>query len=61
MPSTLARDVGLLIGSLVYSNGQIKKNDDIDYKPRFTIESITPFEMFPQTKHIETLCVLKKA
>lgn len=58
MPSTLARDVGLLIGSLYIENGEIKKSDG--FLPRYKIEKIKPFDMFPQTKHIETLCVLTR-
>lgn len=57
-PSTLARDVGLLVGSLEYSEGQIKKA--ADYTPRYDIKEIKPFDMFAQTKHIETLVCLSK-
>ncbi|MBQ9513610.1 MAG: 23S rRNA (uracil(1939)-C(5))-methyltransferase RlmD [Clostridia bacterium] len=58
MPSTLARDVGLLTGNLIFTKEGIKKSE----KPSFNykIRSITPFDMFPQTKHVETLCVLTK-
>ncbi len=56
MPSTLARDVGLLIGSLCVENGEIKKS--ANFTPRFNVEFIKPFDMFPHTKHIETICVL---
>lgn len=58
LPSTLARDVGLLIGSLAEINGEIKKIDD--YKPRYKISYIRPFDMFAQTKHVETLVVLQR-
>ena len=58
MPSTLARDVGLFTGNLEFTENGVKKaeNPKLIYK----IQSITPFDMFPQTKHIETLCVLEK-
>ncbi len=62
-PSTLARDLGLLCGSLKEVDGQILKNPD--YKESglngyYSILSVTPFDMFPQTKHVETLVVLSR-
>ncbi len=42
-PSTLARDLNILLA--------IKK---------YNIKSIEPFDMFPQTKHVETLAILTK-
>ena len=55
MPSTLARDVGLLCGTLTFGEkGIIKSDGNGVYK----IKTIIPFDMFPQTKHVETLCVL---
>lgn len=58
MPSTLARDVGLLTGSLVLKDGQIIKsnNKNMDYK----VIKVTPFDLFPHTRHVETICVLSK-
>lgn len=58
MPQTLARDVGLLTGSLFVENNEIVRSKE--YKGRYRIEKIIPFEMFPNTKHVETLCVLEK-
>ena len=59
MPSTLARDIGLLVGSLEERNGEIVKVENP--KLRYDIEFVRPFDMFPQTKHIETLvCLTKK-
>lgn len=57
-PSTLARDLGLLCGSLVEKDGELTKTDHpvSDYK----ITKIIPFDMFPQTKHVETLVCLSK-
>lgn len=57
-PATLARDLGLLTGSLIEKDGALVKCESpvSDYE----IESITPFDMFPQTKHVETLAVLKR-
>lgn len=57
-PSTLARDVGLLVGTLVEQDGQIIKAENP--KHRYSIEKVIPFEMFPQTKHVETLVCLNK-
>ena len=57
MPSTLARDVGLLCGTLKREeNGVIVKSEPTDKD--YVVESVTPFDMFPATRHIETLCVL---
>ncbi len=57
MPSTLARDVGLICGSLEYVDGEIKK---VDKPLRYSVEFVRPFDMFPQTKHVETLVCLNK-
>ncbi|MBO4594818.1 MAG: class I SAM-dependent RNA methyltransferase, partial [Clostridia bacterium] len=57
MPSTLARDVGLITGSLVYDGKNLVfGNGDGNYK----IEKVIPFDMFPNTKHVETVCVLAR-
>ena len=58
MPSTLARDIGLLVGTLEEKNGEIVKVNNPTL--RYDIEFVRPFDMFPQTKHIETLVVLTK-
>jgi len=56
-PATLARDLGILTGSLVETEtGELVKaqSPEGDYR----IEMIQPFDMFPQTKHVETLVTL---
>ena len=67
-PSTLARDLGILSGRLIEkegSNGELIKNPAYEglgeketlagyYEPSF----IQPYDMFPQTKHVETLVQL---
>lgn len=54
-PATLARDLGLLCGALEERDGElVKRPADGVYE----IKSITPFDMFPQTGHVETLVVL---
>ena len=58
-PATLARDLGLLAGTLAEVDGALVKTTPTE-NAAYTIESITPFDMFPQTKHVETLVVLSK-
>lgn len=55
-PATLARDLGLLLGTLTeHGNALIKCGSPVsDYE----IQSITPYDMFPQSKWCETVCVL---
>ena len=55
-PSTLARDAGLLVGSLEFGEGGVKRA--AEYFPRYEITLVKPFDMFAQTKHVETLVVL---
>lgn len=56
-PATLARDLGVLTGTLCENErGELVKsgNANGDYE----IAYLQPFDMFPQTKHVETLVVL---
>ncbi len=58
-PSTLARDVGLLVGSLKVVDGEIKRSED--YSPRYSVASVRPFDMFANTKHVESVvCLTRK-
>jgi 23S rRNA (uracil1939-C5)-methyltransferase len=57
-PSTLARDVGLLVGTLAVVDGEIKRVENP--KLNYDISYVKPFDMFAQTKHIETLVCLKR-
>ena len=60
-PATLARDLGLLCGTLTEVDGQLVKSRDYaaaSADSAYKIQSITPFDMFPQTKHVETLVLL---
>lgn len=58
-PSTLARDVGLLVGTLEYIDEEIKRAENP--VERFDIDLVRPFDMFAQTKHVETLvCLTRK-
>ncbi len=58
-PATLARDVGLLVGSLYYDGKEIKKVED--YTQKYEISYARPYDMFSQTKHVETVvCLTRK-
>ena len=67
-PATLARDLGVLTGRLVETeNGELVKNPDYEGKAEdevlsgyYAIEKIQPYDMFPQTKHVETLVQLSQ-
>ncbi len=54
-PQTLARDVGLLTGSLKRNGEKLEKSDEGGL---YELKSVRPYDMFPQTKHIETLVCL---
>ena len=58
-PATLARDLGILCGTLTERDGALVKAETPVSAP-YEIVSITPFDMFPQTKHVETLVVLRR-
>lgn len=54
-PATLARDLGILTGSLQEENGQLVRSfGDGPYR----IDYLRPYDMFPQTKHVETIVLL---
>ena len=58
-PSTLARDLGILTGTLVETEkGELIKAEG---GGAYAVERITPFDMFPQTKHVECVVLLTKA
>ena len=55
-PQTLARDIGILLGK-IDENGKIIKESTSKYE----ISYIQPYDMFPQTKHVETVvCLTRK-
>lgn len=57
-PATLARDLGLLTGALVRDEkGNLVKSPAPEGK--YEVLSVQPFDMFPQTKHVETLVTLR--
>ena len=57
-PATLARDIGILTGALVDRDGALVKAERPagDYR----LITVEPFDMFPQTKHVETLVMLER-
>lgn len=57
-PATLARDLGILTGSLVDENGALVKAPSPAGK--YAVTCVEPFDMFPQTKHVETLVMLER-
>ncbi len=66
-PATLARDLGVLTGSLIEREGELVKNPEFAKLAEgkalggyYAVESIQPYDMFPQTKHVETLVVLRR-
>jgi hypothetical protein len=56
--------LGVLTGSLIENeNGELVKNPaytEEGVSGYYTIEKIQPYDMFPQTKHVETLVVLSQ-
>lgn len=59
-PQTLSRDLGLLSETLVREDGELKKAPENGELSKYKIEYVKPFDMFPQTRHVETLVVLSK-
>ena len=57
-PQTLARDVGLLTDTLKREGGELIKNGEPN--PIYELISVKPYDMFPQTKHVETLVQLSQ-
>ena len=57
-PQTLARDLGILTDNLVFVSNELKKNETPN--PKYVVSKIQPYDMFPQTKHVETLVCLEK-
>ncbi len=57
-PATLARDLGILLGTVEEVDGKLMKT--VKNKSDYVINSVTPYDMFPQTKWCETLVVLSR-
>ena len=56
-PQTLARDLGILCGTLYYDGNELKKS--LEISGVYKITKVQPYDMFPQTKHVETLVSLE--
>ena len=67
-PATLARDLGILTGKLIENaEGELVKNPAYEgvaegeiLQGYYEVEKIQPYDMFPQTKHVETLVTLQR-
>lgn len=64
-PATLARDLGILTGRLIEKEGELVKNPAYEGVSEtlagyYEITKIQPYDMFPQTKHVETLVCLSR-
>ncbi len=66
-PATLARDLGILTGRLVEKDGELVKNPALENLKEgeelagyYRIEKVQPYDMFPQTKHVECIALLCK-
>ena len=67
-PATLARDLGILSGRLIEKDGELVKNPAYEglnagetLPGYYELVEIQPYDMFPQTKHVETLvCLARK-
>ncbi len=68
-PATLARDLGILTGRLIEREGELIKNPAYEGREAdetlagyYEIKKVQGYDMFPQTKHVETLvCLARKA
>ena len=56
-PQTLARDIGILVGSLKIENDSII-NLCKDFSPNYDIKTLSIYDMFSQTKHVESVVSL---
>lgn len=59
-PSTLARDVGLLVGNLVYDGNALVKNTSEKVGSFYSVKSVVGYDMFANCAGVETLCVLER-
>ncbi len=58
-PATLARDLGILMGTLIETEkGELIKTENPD--TMYEINFIKPYDMFAQTRHVETVVCLTR-
>ncbi len=60
-PQTLSRDLGLLLGTLKVDEKGVTVKNDGEIKSLYKIEEVKPFDLFPQTRHVETVVSLIRA
>lgn len=58
-PATLARDLGILTGSLTENEDRELVKTENGHT-MYEIELVQPYDMFPQTRHVETLVALMR-
>ena len=58
-PQSLSRDLGLILGTLNYDGGNLKKAENLK-KSAYRLTFVQPFDLFPQTKHVETVVLLER-
>ena len=59
-PATLARDLGIILGTLKEEGGVLKKTPEYGANTPYILKYVQPYDMFPQTKWCETVAVLKR-
>jgi len=60
-PATLARDLGILTGRLTENEkGELVKDMESEKTGYYEITRIQPYDMFPQTKHVESVVCLTR-
>ena len=66
-PATLARDLGILTGRLIEQEGELVKNpayatlsEGETLQGYYEVKKIQPYDMFPQTKHVESVVCLSR-
>lgn len=61
-PATMARDVGILTGALTRQGNELKKDPyfRMGREGYYSVVSVQPFDMFPQTKWVETAVFLSR-
>ena len=67
-PATLARDLGVLTGRLIENEkGELTKNpayqalaENETLDGYYEVERVQPYDMFPQTKHVESVVCLTR-
>lgn len=59
-PATLARDIGMIMGTLD-PDSDVMTPDPSRMNGLYEISLVQPYDMFPQTKHVETVVLMSRA